>query len=57
MVKVFSLFSPQESQPERSRVCFFNLKGCCFDPKKSVDGYLAVPCFGCRDIEDRDVDE
>ncbi|MFP4524242.1 MAG: hypothetical protein ACLFO2_02950 [Candidatus Woesearchaeota archaeon] len=54
-----SLFGPQEQSAPECSGCEFHIKGCCFDPKKMVDGFLATPCFGCRefDLSDEEFEE
>lgn len=41
------VFFPIEHDAPEVKSCSFHMKGCCFDPEKSVDGFLAAPCFGC----------
>jgi hypothetical protein len=52
MPRLLSIFKPQESIMPVHAACEFHLKGCCFDPQKTVNGFLAAPCFGCKDAEE-----
>ena len=51
MVRSLSIFQPQESKVPGCSACEFHLRGCCFDPQKMIDGFLAAPCFDCKDEE------
>ncbi|MBD3209666.1 hypothetical protein GF367_04610 [Candidatus Woesearchaeota archaeon] len=44
------LFTPLEQSSAACTSCKFHIKGCCFDPQKKIDGFLAAPCFGCKDV-------
>lgn len=46
-----ALFIAQDNVSQACQACQFHIKGCCFDPKKLVEGYFAAPCFGCKDLE------
>jgi len=41
-------YMPIEQTAKEVKACSFHIKGCCFDPKKSVEGYFAAPCFACK---------
>lgn len=49
-----SIFKPQEVESPECVLCEFHLKGCCFDPQKMVTGFLAAPCFSCRDVKEEE---
>lgn len=49
MPKMNDVFVPEKTPSELSSLCSFHIKGCCFDPQKKVDGFVAAPCFGCKD--------
>lgn len=42
-------FYPQEQEASIVLDCRHHLKGCCFDPAKMLKGFVAAPCFGCKE--------
>ncbi len=45
-------YGPNKKSASVSGECEFHLRGCCFDPKKTVEGFFAAPCFDCTSIID-----
>ena len=49
-----ALFLAKDHVSPTCKACQYYIKGCCFDPKKLIEGYFAAPCFGCKDVEENE---